>query len=201
MRKGMLIVGMFMAVLISACGNEQGVEDNEEFPHNLVHEGFSYTPFEYPADWDVTAVSSNVRLAFRNEDNPEENQYAGVPFRYTFTFGERAPENDVTEEELAEFNEENALNEETLRQKYYHTAFENYGQLDISKNGFLRLLTNYDDTEEWEISGRDVLVLRNENQWVANWFADRNYHDLLVRNEAMIGSEAEFEALLDKMIQ
>ncbi|AOM84157.1 hypothetical protein [Salisediminibacterium beveridgei] len=197
-----LILGcLLMAVLLSGCGNEGKEEESDQFPHNLVHEDFSYTSFDYPADWEVTAVSSNVRLSYRDEDNPEDNEYASVPYRYTFSFGERAPENDITEEDLEDYNEENALNEESMRQNYYHTSFENYGQLDISKNGFLRLLTDYENTEHWEVSGEEVLVLRDENQWIANWFSERNYYDLLVTNEAMIGSEQEFEGLLEMMIQ
>lgn len=192
---------LILAALVGGCGNGGNEEASEDFPHSLVHEDFSYNSFEYPPDWEVTAVSSNVRLSYRDEENPEDNQYASVPYRYTFTFGERASENDVTEEDLEEFNQENALNEESARQLYYHTSFENYGQLDIGKNGFLRLLTEYEDVEEWEVSGEEVLVLRDENQWAANWFTERNYHDLLVRNEALIGSEEEFERILELMIQ
>lgn len=194
------VLGAVAVMLLAGCGGEEEVEERDDFPHHFVHEGFSYTPFTYPADWDVTAVSSNVRLAFRNEENPDENQYAQVPFRYTFTFGERAPDNEVSEEELEQFNEENARNEETFRQNYYHTSFEQYARLDISKNGFLRLLTEYEDVEKREISGREVLVLRSENQWAANWYAERNYYDLLIQNEAMIASEDAFDGIVEMLM-
>ena len=194
------MLGLLAVILLAGCGGEEAVEDRDDFPHYLVHEGFSYTPFTYPADWDVTAVSSNVRLAFRNEDNPEENQFAQVPFRYSFTFGERAPDNEVSEEELDDFNEENRRSEETFRQNYYHTSFEQYARLDISKNGFLRLLTEYEGVEEREIGGREVLVLRNENQWAVNWYAGRNYYDLLIYNEAMIASDDAFEGILEMLM-
>ncbi|MBU9723769.1 MULTISPECIES: hypothetical protein [Bacillaceae] len=181
-----------------ACQSEGAVEPDEVVAE-YIHTDFSYSPFQYPEDWELVAVSSDVQLLYQDWDEPEKHRYADVPYRYGFTFGEKAEENVVTEEELETFNEDKALMGETTRQHYYHTYYQHYGNLHLSKNGFIRLVSQHETGEEWVINGEEFRVLRDGNEWVVNWFKNGTYYDLIVLGEAGISDEENFEELLEFM--
>lgn len=192
MKKVIFIFIVCISFLV-ACGN--GI-DKEEFPYNLIHAGFSYASFKIPEEWDVVSIQSNVKMRHQDWENPEKHVYADVPYRYTFIFGKKGTENTVSEEKIEEFNEKQALKGETSRQIYYHTYYAHYGTLQISDNGFLRLLSEYEDTQEWEINGETMLVLRQGNDWILNWYKDKKYYDLLITSEAGVSTEIQFEEMI-----
>lgn len=194
-----------MICLLSACSsNDQGDlslrEDQEQFPFSFISENFRHGGFDYPEEWDVTGVSSNVQLAYRDTENPENHDYSDTPYRYNFTFGQRADTNEVSENKLEKYNEQQALKEQTHRQHFYHTSYDYFAELKLSSNGFLNVLVEYDEAEHWEISNTPVLVLRQKNEWRANWLLNGTYYDLHVGNEAQIDNILMFEQLLEVMV-
>src|SRR5690554_4803385 len=194
------IVFTFFIFIVSlsflvGCNNDN--INKEDFPYSYIHADFSYAPFTIPDHWDVVSIQSNVQLRHQDWDNPENHMYAETPYRYTFTFGKRADENSVTEEQLEEFNKQQELKGETSRQLYYHTYYEHYATLQISTSGFLRLASDFEEAEEWEISGEDMLVLRKGNDWVVNWYKNGKYYDLLLTSEVGIDTEIKFEETIN----
>ncbi|MCR6109386.1 hypothetical protein HXA35_03370 [Bacillus sp. A301a_S52] len=185
--------------LLSACNFGEAADSEEPFPHNYIVEGFKYGGFAFPESWNVTAISSRVRLTYRDED-PENHQYAGIPYRYEFNFGRNATENLITDKMIDQYNREQALNEGTHRQLYYHTSDEEYARLIISTNGFLNVLTDFEETETWDVDGTTVMVIHDGGQWRANWLNDGGYYDLSVRSAAGIDSEEAFQDLLEMMV-
>lgn len=192
------LISLVSILFLAGCGADNKINP-EEFPYNHISERFKYQPFVVPNDWDVVSIQSNIQLRHRDLENPENHMYADTPFRYSFSFGRNAPENSVTEETLEKFNEEQALKGETGRQLYYHTYHEHYATLQISANGFLRLIHDFEETEEWKIEGEDMLVLRQGNDWIVNWYKDGKYYDLLISAEANIDTEIAFEELIQHL--
>ncbi|ADU28596.1 hypothetical protein [Evansella cellulosilytica] len=188
-----IIISIFFILL--GCESEVEIE-GEGFPYNQIHENFQYTTFHYPEEWDVVSIQYEVRHRFQDWQDPENHQYDEVPYRYTLLFGKRATDNEITEEELDDYNDEQALAGGTHRQLYYHTYYDYYGKLDMSKNGFIRLLSAFDDVEEWEINDETFLVLRESNEWVVNWHRNGTYYDLMILNEAGISDEEQMTELL-----
>lgn len=189
--------------LLSACSlsNQGEVGENEkEIPFSFISENFRYGGFDYPVEWGVTEVSSNVQLAYRDAENPENHRYSDTPFRYNFTFGRRAESNEIPKKKLEKYNQTQKLNEQTHRQHFYHTYDDYYAELSISSNGFLHVLVHFDNVEQWEISDTIVKVLRQENEWRANWRLNGAYYDLHVGNKAQIKDVGEFKKLLKLMI-
>ncbi|WP_280771332.1 hypothetical protein [Salipaludibacillus daqingensis] len=201
-RVGLLLITVMIGLLLPACiSNDQGDEGQEEvFPYHFISDKFRHGGFDYPNEWDVTSVSSNVQLAYRDEENPENHEYSKTPYRYHFTFGRRADANEVPDDVLEEYNEVQAFNESTHRQHFYHSYYDHFADLKISSNGFLNMISEYDETEQWDVSGEVVLILRQENEWRANWRLNGAYYDLYIGNEAQIDSEAKFVELLELMI-
>ncbi|UTR13374.1 hypothetical protein MM221_12035 [Salipaludibacillus sp. LMS25] len=195
--------GLFLTVavlaLLSACTFGGEADSEEPFPYNYIVEGFNYGGFAFPKAWNVTAISSHVRLTYRGEE-PENHQYAGIPYRYEFNFGKNAEDNLITDNVIEHYNQEQALNEGTHRQLYYHTADEEYAKLIISTNGFLFVLTDFEETENWDVDGTTVMVIHDGRQWRANWLNDGGYYDLSVREAAGIDSEEAFRNILDMMV-
>lgn len=194
--KKVIVAFILLISILTGCGNNI---DRNEFPYNYIHASFNYVPFQIPEEWDVVSIQSNVELRHQDWENPEKHVYADTPYRYTIIFGKKAPENAVSEESLEEFNEQQALKGETERQHYYHTYYDHYATLQISTNGFMRLLSEFDETEEWEINGETMLVLRRGNDWAINWYKDKQYYDILITSEAGIDTEIRFEELLNEM--
>lgn len=197
--KQWLFLLIVLAVLAAGCQEDLSSDAADELPYNLIHSEFSYTPFEIPEQWEVVSVSSEVEHQYQDWEEPENHQYAEVPFRYTINFGRKADENSVADSDLAEFNEQQELRGETTRQLYYHTYYEHFGVLHISRNGFVRMISNLGDAEEWELSGEKAMVLRDGNEWVMNIYINGVYYDLLVLGEAGLATEDEGRELLEEM--
>ncbi|QKS70172.1 hypothetical protein FLK61_25725 [Paenalkalicoccus suaedae] len=197
----MKIWHVFTIVLVLLVGCSQNEETAEvEFPYSYIHETFSYDQFYYPDSWEVVAISSSVPLIYRDGNDPDAFEYSNTPTNYRLTFGEEAPENEVVEEALEEFNVQQARGGSGLRQLYYHSYFAHYADLTISQNGFHTLLMEYDAAMEWEVENRTVIVLQEGNEWAANWTSGGVYYDLIVRGEALIESEEQFRGLLEQII-
>ncbi|WP_416148535.1 hypothetical protein ACM26V_20020 [Salipaludibacillus sp. HK11] len=194
---------MFVFTLLIGCDlndQENEAEVHGEFPYHFISETFTYDRFDYPEEWDVTSVSSNVEMTYRDEENPNNHQYASTPYRYHFKFGRKAETNEVSEEVIEEFNANQAANKETQRQLFYHTSYDHYADFKLSSNGFLNILTEFEEVEKWEISDEPVMVLRQDAEWQANWYLNGIYYDLHVENEAGINDNEVFEQLLELMI-
>ncbi|MDQ0256101.1 hypothetical protein J2S74_003500 [Evansella vedderi] len=194
-----ILIFLFLILLLISCQSQEKQLLNEDFPYNLIHESFSFIPLSPPEGWEVVSLRSDVQLQFQDWEEPENHQYSEVPYRYSFTFGRKAPDNEVTEKDMERFNEKQALEGKTNRQLYYHTYYDYYSTLEISKNGFVILLSAFDGTWEWEINGEKFLVLRQGNEWIINWYKNGSYYDLIVRAEAGITTEEECIALIESM--
>ncbi|MDG5787977.1 hypothetical protein QA612_10800 [Evansella sp. AB-P1] len=199
MRRQHYYILFLVVTLLAACQSNSQEEALEEKQYDFIHEEFSYTPFLIPENWDVVAVGYDVKHQFIDWREPENHRYAQVPYRYTITFGKLSEENEVTEEDLREYNEQQSLIGHTNRQKLYHTYNEEFGSLEISKNGFTRLIINHEDTEEWKLGGEDFLVLNQESEWAVNWYNNGTYYDLLILSDANISNQEELEELLEYM--
>lgn len=187
-----------LILFLSACYSvDEQIKD--DFPYKLIHEKFSYSGFEVPPDWEVVSIQADVRHRYQDWEEPENHRYDDVPYRYSFIFGREAPTNESLDKEIDSFNDKQELAGETTRQIYYHTYYEQYGILEISKNGFTTLLSSIEGTEEWNIDGERFLVLRRGNEWLLNWFIKDTYYDLIISGEANISSESQFEQLLKEM--
>ncbi|SDZ12246.1 hypothetical protein SAMN05421736_106158 [Evansella caseinilytica] len=185
-------------LVVSGCQSEEA-QQSDDLPYRYIQEEFSYSPFAYPDHWDVVSVQSEVSLQYKDDEAPENHAYSDVPYRYTIEFGKEASKNNVTEKEMERYNEQQALKGETNRQHYYHTYNENYATVDMSKNGFVRLISQVEEAEEWEISGEDFLVLRNDNEWIVNWYKDGTYYDIFIRKDAEITTAEACRELLELM--
>ncbi|UCZ53653.1 hypothetical protein LGQ02_02310 [Bacillus shivajii] len=186
----------FMLFILSACQENETPTEKNTFPFDHIHEKFTYHPFHYPGEWDIVALSANVEHKYQDFEQPENHGYSEVPHRYSFTFGRKAPENEVQEEALHQFNERNALEGKTVRQVYYHSYFDYYAHLSIGQDGFTRLISDFAETEEWEIEGESFLVLNRDHQWVINRYKDGVYYDLLITAEAGITSPEQTRELI-----
>ncbi|PYZ92082.1 hypothetical protein CR194_17985 [Salipaludibacillus keqinensis] len=204
MKDKLCTFSLLAVLMLAACGSNDkeliGGND-QEFPYNYISETFRYGGFDYPEDWEVAGISSDVQLSYRDANNPEDHRYSETPYRYSFTFGRRASSNEVSKEHLEEYNQNQALNEETHRQLFYHTYYDHYANLSLSSNGFTHVLMEYDEVEHWKIDEEDVMVLRYDNEWRANWINNGVYYDLHVKREAYKDNEEEMMELLQRMIR
>lgn len=192
-----------MVVIISGCesGNDSETESNsDEFPFHYVSDNFQFEGFDYPENWDVVAVSSDVEMAYREEDDLENHQLSDTPFRYRFILGKEADTNKVSEEEIEKFNEKQASEEETTRQHYYHTYHEHFASLHVSSNGFLKVVSEFEEADTWEVIEHEVLVLHQENEWLINAYINNAYYDLHVKNEAQVTDEESLRVLLEVVL-
>ncbi|MBU9714609.1 hypothetical protein [Evansella tamaricis] len=192
------ILSSIIVSFIAACQTEDSLEQNEILSE-YIHMDFGYSSFSYPQTWDVVSIAKDVYLRYQDWENPENHRYSQVPYRYKFDFGKKAPENEVGEKQIEDFNDQQALQGETYRQLYYHTYFQHYATLEISKNGFTRLISNDEHMEEWNINGEEFRVLRQGNEWIINWYKNGAYFDLIILGEAGITTDEQSKELIETL--
>ncbi|WP_026697909.1 hypothetical protein [Alkalicoccus chagannorensis] len=194
----MRLIMVFIILLLVSCS--AGENQEEPHPYSHIPPSFSYSGFQFPEQWETVSAAKHVQPSYRDEESGE-TRFGDMPYRMEFIFGAEAEENEVTEIDLQAHNELQEAGERTRRLLYYHTYHSHYADFRMNRNGFQVVLQEYEETEEWEVDGVDVLVYEQQHQWAADWVRGGTYYELIVYQEAHVETAEQFENVLSLFLQ